>query len=49
MQPFVVTMALAYRKGALNEAGLLSRRLHFVPRDAVVLFWDGEVIRRFTT
>jgi hypothetical protein len=36
-------MTLAYRKGALNEADLLSRRPDFVPHAIVRLFWDGEV------
>jgi hypothetical protein len=30
LQPFVGSMTLAYRKGALNEAYPLSRRLDFV-------------------
>jgi hypothetical protein len=36
-------MTLAYRKGALNEAGPLSRRPNFVPQATFPLFWDGEV------
>jgi hypothetical protein len=36
-------MTLAYRKGALNDAYPLSRRLDFVPQAIVPLFWDGEV------
>jgi hypothetical protein len=36
-------MTLAYRKGALNEADPLSRRLDFVPHATFPLFWDGEV------
>ena len=37
-------MTLAYRKGALNEAGPLSRRPDFVPQATVPLRgWDGEV------
>jgi hypothetical protein len=44
LQPFVGSMTLAYRKGALNEADPLSRRLDFVPQAAVPLFWDGEVL-----
>jgi hypothetical protein len=43
LQPFVGLMTLAYRKGALNEAGPLSRRPDFVPRATIPLFWDGEV------
>jgi hypothetical protein len=31
LQPFVGSMTLAYRKGAVNEAHPLSRRLCFVP------------------
>jgi hypothetical protein len=31
LQPFVGTMTIAYRKGALNEASPLSRRPDFVP------------------
>jgi hypothetical protein len=42
LQPFVGSMTLAYRKGALNEAGLLSRRQDFVPK-TIPLLWDGEV------
>jgi hypothetical protein len=30
LQPFMGTMTLAYRKGALNEANPLSRRPYFV-------------------
>jgi hypothetical protein len=36
-------MALAYRKGALNEANPLSRRPDSVPHATVPLLWDGEV------
>jgi hypothetical protein len=45
LQPFVGTMTIAYRKGAMNEADpLLSRRPHSVPHQATFsLFWDGEV------
>jgi hypothetical protein len=43
LQPFLGSMTLAYRKGALNEANPLSRRLDFVPWATVPLFWDGEV------
>jgi hypothetical protein len=43
LQSLVGSMALAYRKGALNEADPLSRRLDFVPHATVPLFWDGEV------
>jgi hypothetical protein len=43
LQPFVGSMTLAYRKGALNEADPLSRRLDFVPQTTVPLSWDGEV------
>jgi hypothetical protein len=43
LQPFVGSMTLAYRKGAMNEAYPLSRRPNFVPHAKVPLFWDGEV------
>jgi hypothetical protein len=43
LQPFVGSMTLAYRKGALNEADPLSRRPDFVPHATFPLFWDGEV------
>jgi hypothetical protein len=43
MQPFVGTMILAYRKGALNEADPFSRRPNFVPQATIPLFRDGEV------
>jgi hypothetical protein len=43
LQPFMGSMTLAYRKGALNEANPLSRRPDFVPLATVPLFWDGEV------
>jgi hypothetical protein len=43
LQPFVGSMTLAYRKGALNEAEPVSRRPSFVPKATVPLFWDGEV------
>jgi hypothetical protein len=43
LQPFVGSMTLAYRKGALIEADPLSRRPNFVPQAIVPLFWDGEV------
>jgi hypothetical protein len=42
-QPFVGSMTLAYRKGALNESDSLSRRPCFVPQANAPLFWDGEV------
>jgi hypothetical protein len=42
--PFVSSMALAYRKGALNEANPLSRRPNFVPQATFPLFLDGEVL-----
>jgi hypothetical protein len=42
-QPFVGSMTLAYRKGALNEVDPLSRRPDFVPHATFPLFWDGEV------
>jgi hypothetical protein len=44
LQPFVGSMTLAYRKGAVNEAGPLSRRPDFVPQATIPIFWDGEVI-----
>jgi hypothetical protein len=43
LQPFVGSMTLAYRTGALNEADPLSRRPDFVPHAIVPLSWDGEV------
>jgi hypothetical protein len=43
LQPFVGTITLAYRKGAINEADMLSRRLDFVYHARVPLFTDGEV------
>jgi hypothetical protein len=43
LQPFVGSMTRSYRKGALNVAHPLSRRLDFVPQATVPLFWDGEV------
>jgi hypothetical protein len=43
LQPFVGSMTLAYREGALNEADPLSRRPDFVPHATIPLFWDGEV------
>jgi hypothetical protein len=43
LQPFVGSMKLAYRKGALNEDDPLSRRLDFAPKATIPLFWDGEV------
>jgi hypothetical protein len=43
LQPFVGSMTLAYRKGALNEAGPLSGRPDFVPQATIPLYWDGEV------
>jgi hypothetical protein len=49
LQPFVSSMTLAYRKGALNEADPLSRRPDFVPLAKVVLGWRASVRRRITT
>jgi hypothetical protein len=43
LQPFVGSMSLAYRKGALNEARPLSWRPDFVHHATIPLFWDGEV------
>jgi hypothetical protein len=43
LQPFVGSMTLAYRKGALNEADPLSWRPYFVPQATFRLFWDGDV------
>jgi hypothetical protein len=43
LQPFVGSMTLAYRKGALNEADPLGRRPYCVPQATVPLLWDGEV------
>jgi hypothetical protein len=42
-QPFVGSMTLAYRKGAVNKDDPLSRRTDFVPHATIPLFWDGEV------
>jgi hypothetical protein len=38
LQPFVGTIEFAYRKGALNEANPLSRRIDFVPHAINPLF-----------
>jgi hypothetical protein len=43
LQPFVCSMTLAYRKGALNRADPFSRRPDFLPHATAPLFWDGEV------
>jgi hypothetical protein len=43
LQPFVGSMTLAYRKGALNKADPLSRRPDFVPHATVPFLGDGEV------
>jgi hypothetical protein len=43
LQPFVGSMTLASRKGAMNEVDPLSRRPDFAPHATVPLFWDGEV------
>jgi hypothetical protein len=42
-QPFVGSMTLAHRKGALNEANPLGRRQDFVPQATVPLFWEAEI------
>jgi hypothetical protein len=42
LPPFVGSMTLAYRKGAIKEVDPLSRRPNFVPQ-AVPLFWNDEV------
>jgi hypothetical protein len=42
LQPFVGSMTLAYRKGALNGANPLSWRLDSVPQATALLFWNGE-------
>jgi hypothetical protein len=42
LQPFVGSMTLAYRKGALNEADPLSRCPTFVPQATVPLFWGAR-------
>jgi hypothetical protein len=44
LQPFVGSMTLAYRKGALNEVDQVSRRPDFVPQATTPLFSDGEVL-----
>jgi hypothetical protein len=43
LQPFVGSMTLASRKGAMNAADLSSRRSDFVPHATIPLFWDGKV------
>jgi hypothetical protein len=43
LQPFVGSMTLACRKGALNEVDSLIRRPDFAPHAMAPLFWDGEV------
>jgi hypothetical protein len=43
LQPFVGARTLAYRKGALSEAYLLSRRPDIVPWATVPLFWESKV------
>jgi hypothetical protein len=43
LQPFVGSMTLAYRKGAVNEADPLGRRPFFVPHATIPLLWDGEI------
>jgi hypothetical protein len=43
LKPFVGSMTLAYRKGALNEANPFSRRPDFVHHATVPLFLDGKV------
>jgi hypothetical protein len=43
LQPFVCTMTLAHRKGALNEVDSSKRRPDFVPQATIPLNWDGEV------
>jgi hypothetical protein len=45
LQPFLGSMTIAYRKGAMNETYPLSRRPDFVPHATVpTLFWDDEVL-----
>jgi hypothetical protein len=43
LQPFVGSITLAYRKGALNEDNPLSQRVDFVLQATFPLFWDSEV------
>jgi hypothetical protein len=43
LQPFLVTMTLAYHKRAMDEANPLGRRLDFEPHATFPLFCDGEV------
>ena len=43
LQPFVGSITLAYRKGALNEDDPLSQRVDFVLQATFPLFWDSEV------
>jgi hypothetical protein len=43
LQPFVGSMTLAYRKGAMNEADPLSRRPDVVHQATCPKLWDGEV------
>jgi hypothetical protein len=51
LQPYVGSVTLAYRKGALNEAYPLSRRLDSVLEATVPLLWGwrDSVKYRFTT
>jgi hypothetical protein len=43
LQPFVGSMTLAYRDGAMNDDDSLSPRPYSVPHAIVPLFWDSEV------
>jgi hypothetical protein len=43
LQPFVGTMTLAYRKGAMNEVDPFIRRPDFVPHATIPLFLDNKV------
>jgi hypothetical protein len=43
LQPFVGSMTLAYRRGALDEVDPLSRRPKFVPHATFPLSWDSEI------
>jgi hypothetical protein len=51
LHPFVGSMTLAYRNGAMNEADTLSRRPYFVPHshNFNILGWRGSVMSRIKT
>jgi hypothetical protein len=43
LQPFLSSMTLAYRKGAMDKAYPLSLRLDIVPQATFPSLWDGEI------